>query len=331
MEECIDSTFVSSVGKFVDKFECVLADYCKVKRAIATVNGTAALHVALILAGVEKDDEVLTQPVTFVATTNSIRYIGANPVFLDIDKDTLSISPRKLALFLENNTETRGDGFTYNTSTGKRISACLPMHTFGHPGRIDEIVELCTKYNIFVVEDAAEAIGSRYKCKHVGSFGKAGVFSFNGNKTITYGGGGAIITNDDGFADKAKHITTTAKVPHPWEFNHDMVGFNYRMPNLNAALACAQMEELDDFLRIKRNIAISYEKFFNKIHVPFLKEPEYATSNYWLNAIFLSDMHERNEFLTYSNGAGVMTRPLWRLMNHLDIYCKFQSVDLETS
>ena len=249
--DAINSTYVSSVGSYVDRFEEKIAEKSGSKFAIATSNGTSALHIALLLAGVKPNDEVITQPLTFVATSNAISYTNAKCVFIDVDLDTMGMSPTKLRLFLENNTEIR-NGYAYNKVTKSKISACLPMHTFGFPCKIDKIVEICNDFNIPVVEDAAESLGSRYKEKYTGTFGKLGVYSFNGNKIITSGGGGMIITNNKKLAKLAKHMTTTVKLPHKWEYNHDMAGYNYRMPNLNAALACAQLEQLDTFINNKR-------------------------------------------------------------------------------
>lgn len=319
LNDCIDSTFVSSVGKYVDTFEGMLASYTGAKFAIATVNGTAALHVALKLVGVDEQSEVITQPLTFIATCNAISYCGATPIFVDVDKETLGLSPKSLLSFLEEYTEQKA-GQCYNKVSGKRIAAVVPMHTFGHPCRIEEIEEVCTKYNIALVEDAAESLGSFYKGQHTGTFGKVGAFSFNGNKAITTGGGGMIVTNDEALARRAKHITTTAKIPHSYEYIHDEVGYNYRMPNLNAALGCAQMEVLDVILEKKRSLALEYGAFFDKAGLDFLHEPEFSRSNYWLNAIVFSDKGERDEFLKETNESGVMTRPVWQLMPRLEMF-----------
>jgi perosamine synthetase len=328
--DVIDSTFVSSVGKYVDKFEEEIVKKSGTTYAIATSNGTSAIHIALLMAGVKQGDEVLTQSLTFVATANAINYTGAKPVFLDVDIDTMGLSPSKLHSFLENKTITK-DGVTYNKDTGAKISACLPMHTFGFPCRIDEIVAICDKFNIPVVEDAAESIGSSYKGKQTGTFGKLGVYSFNGNKTITAGGGGVIITDDEKLAKLAKHITTTAKVPHKWEFNHDMVGFNYRMPNLNAALACAQLEQLDNYIVNKRQLAKEYAEFYKNTPLNFIEENEDSYSNYWLMVLVLKDFNEREQFLEYTNKNGVMTRPIWKLMHTLDMYKECQVEEVENS
>ena len=330
LAECIDSNLVSSVGVRVTEFEQGIAAYCGAKYGVATVNGTAALHIAMVVAGVELGDEVITQALTFIATCNAISYIGAHPVFVDVDKSTFGMSPDALRRFLSINAETK-EGVAYNKSTGRRFAACVPMHTFGHPCRIDEIAEVCAEFGIPLVEDAAESLGSYYKGKHTGGFGLLGAISFNGNKIITTGGGGMIVTNDETIARKAKHITTTAKIPHPYEFVHDQVGYNYRLPNLNAALGCAQLEQIDEFVRIKRNLAARYSKFFEEKGVSFVSEPEGATSNYWLNAIVLESREERDSFLKYTNDKGVMTRPIWRMMTELEMFKDCQHDGLENS
>lgn len=329
--ETIDSTYVSSVGAFVNRFEDMMCEITGAKHAIAIVNGTNALHLALLLGGVSSEDEVISQSLTFIATANAISYIGAHPVFIDVDKDTMGLSPVALTSFLSKNAEKRDDGFTYNVNTGKKIAACVPMHTFGLPCRIDEIAHICKEWNIFLVEDSAESLGSYYKDKHTGSFGNMGTFSFNGNKTVTCGGGGALITNDDELALRAKHLSTQAKVPHSWEFVHDEIGYNYRMPNLNAALACAQLEQLNDILISKRKLANKYIEFCVLQKLTFAQEIEYAKANYWLNAIILDDINERNDFLEQSNTNGVMTRPIWELMNRLKMFKDCQTDELENS
>ncbi|SEA62250.1 aminotransferase, LLPSF_NHT_00031 family [Arachidicoccus rhizosphaerae] len=329
--ETIDSTYVSSVGAFVNKFEADLANYCGAKYAIACVNGTSALHIALLVSGVVQNDEVLTQAITFIATGNAISYIGARPVFIDVDKDTMGMSPESLKSFLEAYAEQRADGFTYNKISGKRIKACVPMHTFGLPLRIDEILNICNAWNIVLIEDAAESIGSFFKGKHTGTYGKVGTFSFNGNKTITCGGGGALITDDEYVAKELKHLTTQAKVPHPWRFRHDAVGYNYRMPNLNAALVCAQLEELDGFIENKRELALSYRNFFKNADVQFVSEIKHAKSNYWLNAICFHDRSAQEDFLKVSNDRGVMTRPIWDLMNTMPMFSDCLTDGLENS
>jgi len=330
LNECIDSTFVSSVGKFVDEFEEKIARYVGVKYAVATSNGTSALHISLLLADVDQNSEVITQPLTFVATCNAISYCGAQPIFLDVDKDTMGLSPSALKDFFENNTTIKNQQ-CINNKTGKVIKACVPMHTFGHPCRIDEIKEICDKYHIFLIEDAAESVGSIYKDKHTGTFGQIGVMSFNGNKIITSGGGGCIVTNDKALAKKAKHLTTTAKVSHKWEFNHDMAGYNYRMPNLNAALLVAQLENLDNFISRKRKLASMYEAFFSDIDCDFVKEPIGSKSNYWLNSVIFKNKQQRDKFLDETNSNGVMTRPIWTLMNKLPMFEHAQCDDLKNS
>jgi len=329
--DAIDSTFVSSVGEYVNRFERDLAAYMGVKRAVVTVNGTAALQVALRLAGVKGGDEVITQPLTFVATANAIAYNNASPVFIDVNCDTLGLCPDALEEFLDQNAKKRGKS-TFNKITGKRIAAMVPMHTFGHPCKMGRLISLAEQWNIAVVEDAAESLGSKILTRHCGTFGKAGILSFNGNKTITCGGGGAIITNDAALADRAKHLTTTAKVNHPWEYVHDEVGYNYRMPNLNAALACAQLEQLDGILADKRMLANAYNAFFSKIDwCDFFKEPDGCTSNYWLNAVITSDKKQRDDLLKTTNDSGIMTRPIWRLLNELDMYKTCQTDALENA
>ncbi len=317
--ECIDSNFVSSVGEKVCEFERRVAEFTGVKYAIATVNGTAALQVSLQLAGVVRNDEVITQALTFIATCNAVTYCGAYPVFVDVDMDTLGLSPDALQFFLENHVEMKS-GVAFNKTTGRRISACVPMHTFGIPCRINEIIRICHEFNIPVVEDAAESLGSYVNGKHTGSFGILSAVSFNGNKIVTTGGGGMILTNDEGLAVRAKHITTTSKIAHPYEFNHDEIGYNFRLPNLNAALGCAQMEMLPNILLVKNNVAKRYQEFFNNIGVPFAKALSGDISNHWLNAIVLNSYEERQAFLEFSNIEEVMTRPVWRLMTHLEMF-----------
>jgi len=349
--DCIESTFVSSVGKYVERFEEMIRDFTGTKYAIATVNGTSALHIALKLAGVGQGDLVLTQPLTFIATCNAITYCGAEPIFVDIDPETLGMSPDSLELWLSANTIIQDDAcylkevqestnlhelsqieelqesFEVNSSKFvkicglKKIAACVPMHTFGHPCKIDQIIEICNRYHIPVVEDAAESIGSYYKGKHTGTFGKLGILSFNGNKTITTGGGGMILTDDDELGPLAKHITTTAKKAHPWKFEHDMIGYNYRLPNINAALGCAQMEMLPEILKNKRNTAQIYQSYFKTIaDIEFITEPKECISNYWLNAILLKNVEEREAFLEQTNSQKVMCRPAWILMNKLKMF-----------
>jgi len=320
LNECIDTTFVSSVGKFVDRFEEDMARYTGAKKAVVCVNGTNALHMALMLSGVERDDEVLTQALTFIATCNALSYIGAHPVFLDVDVTTMGLSPEAVKEWLAKNAEVR-DGVCYNKRTGRRVKACVPMHTFGHPVRIEELLAVCEEYHIALVEDAAESIGSLYKDKHTGTFGKVGALSFNGNKTITTGGGGMLLFMDEELGKLAKHLTTQAKVPHRWEFRHDHIGYNYRMPNINAALGCAQLENIDKFIADKRQTAAAYKEYFAQVDgVEFFAEPENARSNYWLNAVLLPNREAQQEFLQYTNDQGVMTRPIWELMNRLPMF-----------
>ncbi len=330
LNDCIDSTFVSSVGKYVDRFEKDFATYVGSSYAIACVNGTAALHISLVLANVQKDDEVITQPLTFIATCNAISYIGAKPIFVDVDLDTMGLSPEFLNEFLENNCELK-DGKCINKTTSRTIKACVPMHTFGHSCKIDEIKNICDRWNIVLVEDSAESFGTFYKAKHTGTFGKFGAFSFNGNKIITSGGGGVIVTDDENLAKRAKHITTTSKIPHPYEYVHDEVGYNYRMPNINAALLVAQMENLDKFLKAKRELALKYKKFFSKNDIEFIEEPKDSTSNYWLQAVKLKDKKQRDKFLEFTNKNGVMTRPIWKLMSELKMFESCQKDDLKNS
>jgi len=334
--EAIRSSWISSTGKFVTQFEEMIADYTGAKYAVATVNGTAALHIALLLSGVKQDDEVITQPLTFIATANAISYTGAKPVFIDVDKDTMGLSPQSLKTWLEQSTIKRFNKSTnqletINKKTGKQISACIPMHTFGHPCRIDEIKTICDEYNISLIEDAAESLGSTYKGKHTGTIGLFGTLSFNGNKTITTGGGGMLITDDKELAKKAKHITTTAKVPHKWDYVHDLIGYNYRLTNLAAALGVAQMEQLPNFIKRKRILAKEYSNFFADSDIEFVTEKENTKANYWLNAIILKDRKQRDEFLEETNEAGIMTRPIWELMNRLPMFKDCQCGDLNNS
>ncbi len=327
--DCIDSNFVSSVGAKVTEFEQQIAAFTGSKFAVATVNGTAALHVALQLAGVQRGDEVISQALTFIATCNALSYAGAYPVFVDVDRDTLGLSPEALRRFLQTHAERRADG-CYNTGTGRRIAACVPMHTFGFPLRIAEVVAICDEYGIPVVEDAAESLGSYVAGRHTGTFGKLATLSFNGNKVITTGGG-MIVTDDETLARRAKHLTTTAKIPHPYEFVHDEVGYNYRLPNLNAALGCAQMERLPEMLAAKAEVARRYAAFFDGSGVRFVQPIAGATANWWLNAIVLEDEAQRDAFLAYTNAQDVMTRPIWRLMPRLAMYQHCQHDGLENS
>ena len=330
VKECIDSSFVSSIGKYVDVFEEKIAKYTGAKFAVATSNGTSALHVSLLLANVDQNDEVITQSLTFIATCNAISYCGAQPIFIDVDKDTMGLSPAALECFLKDNTTVKNKQ-CINNITGRVIKACVPMHTYGHPCKIDKIKQICDEHHIFLIEDAAESVGSKYKDKHTGTFGQLGVMSFNGNKIITSGGGGCIVTNDNILAKKAKHLTTTAKVPHKWDFNHDMVGYNYRMPNINAALLVAQLENLNYFLANKRRLAKTYEEFFKTQEYTFFKEPKLSKSNYWLNTLLLKDKKQRDEFLKETNSSNVMTRPVWIMMHKLPMFENAQCGDLTNS
>lgn len=320
LDDCIDTTFVSSVGQYVDRFEKDMAVYTGAKRAVVCVSGTNALHMAMMLAGVERDDEVLTQALTFIATCNAISYIGAHPVFLDVDRNTMGLSPDAVKEWLAKNAEIR-NGQCYNKNTNRRVKVCVPMHTFGHPVRIEELAAICAEWHIELVEDAAESIGSKYKGTHTGLFGKVGALSFNGNKTITTGGGGMLLFMDEELGALAKHLTTQAKVPHRWEFKHDHIGYNYRMPNINAALGCAQLEHLDEFIADKRNTAKAYADYFKNVDgIEFFTEPENSFSNYWLNVVILPDHDKQIEFLQGTNDNGVMTRPIWELMNRLPMF-----------
>ncbi|HDZ5417938.1 TPA: LegC family aminotransferase [Vibrio harveyi] len=317
--ETIESTFVSSVGKFVDDFERKIEAYTGTAKAVATVNGTAALHAALYMADVQRGDLVITQALTFVATCNALYHMGAEPVFVDVSPVSLGLCPKAVDAFLEENAEVTDVGCIHK-KTGRRIKAVVPMHTFGHPVELDELVAVCLKWNITLVEDAAESLGSFYKGKHTGTVGDFGAVSFNGNKIITTGGGGMVLCKTQELGARTKHVTTTAKVPHPYEFFHDEPGFNYRMPNLNAALGCAQMEVIEQYLKQKRLLAEGYNNFFKGTDFNFVTEPEYAKSNYWLNAIVCPDKESREEVLACTNGSGVMTRPIWQLMHRLPMF-----------
>lgn len=333
LEECIDSTFVSSVGPFVGKFEDMVADFVssgnpnKDLKAIACVNGTSALHLALILVGVKASDQVITQPLSFIATANAISYTGAEPLFIDVDEDSLGLSPSRLSKFLEENCQVKGD-FCYNNRTGQKISACIPMHSYGNPCRIDLIVKICSRYNIAVVEDAAESLGSFYKGKHTGTFGDIGVFSFNGNKTITTGGGGILLVKDNEVGIRAKHLSTQAKVNHPFEFYHDEIGYNYRMPNINAAIGVAQMENLDLLLKSKKLLATKYNNFFSDLGFNSIREIDDSDSNYWLNGFFAKDRNDRDRFLEYSIQKGIHCRPAWTILSNLPMFSKFQKENI---
>ena len=330
LADCIDSTFVSSVGAYVDRFEAMMCEATGARYAVATVNGTAALHLALIVAGVKDGDEVITQPLSFVATCNAIAYQRAFPVLVDVDRDTLGLSPSALSAFLDEQAERRPEG-CFNKHSGRRIAAVVPMHSFGLPARIEALVEICDAWGLPLIEDAAESLGSSVGGRHTGTFGRLGAFSFNGNKTITCGGGGCIVTDDEHLARKAKHLSTTAKLPHAWDFFHDEVGYNYRLPNLNAALACAQLEQLPAILENKRATAAAYATFCAAEGIAFLGERESTRSNYWLNAILVDPPALRNAFLEYSNGQGVMTRPVWKLMQHLPAFASAQAGPLDNA
>lgn len=333
LEECIKSTFVSSVGKFVDRFERMLEEATGAKRAIAVVNGTAALHACFTLAGVEAGDEVMSPALTFIATTNAIAYCGASPHFIDSSFATLGMDAQALGARLDAIAQRGPDG-TVNRETGRRIAAIAPMHTFGHPVDMDEIVAVARHWDIPVVEDAAESLGSTYKGHAVGSQARLAALSFNGNKIVTTGGGGAILTNDEELGRRAKHITTTAKLPHKWAFVHDEVGFNYRLPNLNAALGCAQLEQLDGFLASKRKLAAAYQRTFAGVPgVQFSREPEGTTSNYWLNAILLDETHSnlRDDVLAALNASGFGARPAWTLMHRLPMFAACPRGDLHVA
>ncbi len=321
--DAIDSTFVSSVGSYVDQFEQMMEAISQTKKAVAVVNGTAALHMALRLAGVKSGDEVITQALTFIATTNSIIYNGGSPIFIDVDLDTMGLSPKAVANFLEEFGDRRDDG-CYNKKTGRKISACLPMHTFGFPVHLDELTAVCQQWGIALVEDAAESLGSEYKGKPTGSFGVIGAYSFNGNKIVTSGGGGVIVSNDIKLGQKAKHLTTTAKIPHPYEYVHDEIGYNFRMPNINAALGCAQLEQLTTFLDDKRQLATEYAAFFKNQGIKFRVELEGTKANYWLMCLELENLKDRDLFLKETNASRLMTRPIWQLISKSNMYSHFQ-------
>lgn len=330
VKECLDTGWVSSVGKFVDRFERDLAEFTGVRYAVAVVNGTAALHICLKLAGVEPGDEVLMQSLTFVATANAVSYCNAIPHFVDIEEDTLGIDASALSDYLGKISEIRGNA-CYNRMTGRRIRALLPMHTFGHPSNLEGLLEIAKGFHLELIEDAAESLGSYYRDRHTGNFGRLAAFSFNGNKIITTGGGGAIVTNDEALAKQAKHITTTAKLPHRWRFDHDMVGFNYRMPNINAALGCAQIEQLPEFLAAKRQLFKRYrEAFSGMTGIRVLGEHEQCRSNYWLQALLLDSDHASmcDSILEASNDHGLMARPAWTPLHLLAPYAHCSHMEL---
>ena len=328
--DTIDSTFVSSVGKYVDEFETKIEQYTGAVKAVAVVNGTAALHTALYMAGVERGDLVFTQALTFVATCNVIYHLGAEPIFIDVSKTSLSLCPDALEKYL-NQYACLTDKGCVHKQTGQRIRAVMPMHTFGHPAEMDELLVICHQWQLIMVEDAAESLGSVYKDKHTGTMGEYGAISFNGNKIITTGGGGVVLCASQQSGKRVKHITTTAKVPHAYEFYHDEPGFNHRMPNLNAALGCAQMEVIDDFLASKRLLAAQYSEFFAGSDIHFVEEPCYAKSNYWLNSVICESLESRNKLLNETNDSGVMTRPVWTLMHHLPMFKNAHRGDLSYS
>jgi len=330
VQDCIDSTWVSYVGKYVDRFEVMLADFTGVKKAVAVVNGTAALQIALKLADVTPGDEVIVPALTFVATANAVAHCGAIPHFVDSEEKTLGLDPHKLKDYLRDVCKMNPDGCT-NKYTGRRIKAVVPMHVFGHPVDLDPLVDICHECKLTMIEDAAESLGSFYKSRHTGNWGKLSILSFNGNKTITTGGGGAIITNDENLAKLAKHLTTTAKIPHRWEFRHDYIAYNYRLPNINAALGCAQMEQLPGFLEKKRNLAARYSQAFQKAEgVQFFTEPPDSKSNYWLNAVLLDEanLEQRDKLLEKTNDAGIMTRPVWKLLSKLEMFKDCPCMDI---
>jgi aminotransferase in exopolysaccharide biosynthesis len=329
--DTLDSTFVSSVGKYVEDFEQHIEAYTGTTKAVATVNGTAALHTAMHMAGVEPGDLVITQALTFVATCNALYHMGAHPIFVDVSKVSLGLCPVATEAYLEKNAKLNSDGECIHKSTGQRIKALVPMHTFGHPVELDELLALCLKWKLILVEDAAESLGSFYKGKHTGTIGDFSAISFNGNKIITTGGGGMVLCRNLEAGNHTRHVTTTAKVPHPYEFYHDEPGFNYRLPNLNAALGCAQMEVLPTFLKQKRVLAEQYETLFSGSNFQYVVEPEYAQSNYWLNAIICPDTESRNALLKETNEQGVMTRPIWQLMHRLPMVKNALKGDLTVS
>lgn len=319
LNDCIDTTFVSSVGQYVDQFEQKMAEYTGAAKAVVCVNGTNALHMSLMLSGVKQGDEVITQPLTFIATANAISYCNAYPVFCDVDEETMGLSPVAVRKWLETHAEIKNNQ-CFNKNTGRKISAVVPMHTFGHPVKLNEFVSLCEEWKLALVEDAAESIGSFYDGKHTGLFGKVAALSFNGNKTITCGGGGMLLFTDKELGDRAKHLTTQAKIPHRWEFKHDEIGYNYRMPNINAALGCAQLENLEKILENKRKTAMAYKDFFTGSDIKFFDEPANCKSNFWLNAVVLQNKEAQIKFLEETNDNHVQTRPIWELMNRLEMF-----------
>lgn len=328
--QCIDSNFVSSVGKKIIEFENCIANFTNSKFAIATVNGTSALHIAISLAGVKQNDEVITQSLSFIAISNAIKYTGADPIYIDVDLDTLGLSPKSLLKFLENNCEKKPNG-TFNKFSGKRISACIPMHTFGFPCRVKEISRICKNWKIPLIEDCAESLGSYVDKSHTGSFSLISTLSFNGNKIITTGGGGMILTNNSKIAKKARHITTTAKVPHSLELKHNEIGFNYRMPNINASLGVAQIEKINEILKIKSEISKKWKDFFSSYNIKFFTPLKNDKANYWLNTLIFNSKRERDDFLIYTNKKGIQTRPAWTLISKLPMYKKNYNDGLKNS
>jgi len=326
--DCIKSGWVSSVGKYVDRFEQELADFTGVKRAVAVVNGTAALQIALKVAGVQSGDEVFMPSLTFVATANATSYLQAFPHFVDVSEKTLGLDPIKLEEYIKEIGEMKSGQLT-NKHTGRIIRAVVPMHTFGHPVDLDPLIELCERYNLVLVEDAAESLGSYYKGKHTGGFGRVSALSFNGNKIMTTGGGGAVLTNDDKLADYAKHITTTAKVPHRWAYEHDEIGYNYRMPNINAALGCAQLQKVPVFIEQKRQLTKKYMQSVSELDgVTLFNEPTNTQGNYWLQTLVLGQQHNRDAVLDLLNEQGVMSRPIWTPMDELEPFKQMPKADL---
>lgn len=331
--DCIDTNWVSTVGKYVNLFEQLISRTTGAKHAIATINGTAALHICLLLAGVQPGDEVLMQALTFVASANAVAYCNATPHFVDVNRASMGICPEKLREHLKAACEIR-DGVLHNRSTGRPIRVLMVMHTFGHPSQLDELKQICDEFRLKLVEDAAEAIGSEYNGRHVGNIGLLSALSFNGNKTITTGGGGAVLTNDDELAQRARHLTTTGKVTHIWEYYHDCIAYNYRLPNINAALGCAQLEQLGDIIMKKRVLASRYQHEFRQVgDLDFFTETKGVKSNYWLNAVMLKepDREKRNQLLDKLNADGIMVRPIWDLMNRLPMYQSCPAADLSMS
>jgi aminotransferase in exopolysaccharide biosynthesis len=328
--DTIDSTFVSSVGAYVERFEREMAAYTGSPRAVATMNGTAALHMALLLAGVTAGDLVVTQSLTFVATCNAISYCGAEPVFVDVDRRNLGMSATALEDWLCEYAILDDSGVCRTKLDAKAVRACLPMHTFGHPADVDKLIDVCSRWKLPLVEDAAESLGSYYKGRHTGTLGMLGTLSFNGNKVVTTGGGGMVLANEE-IGTRAKYLTTTAKRPHPYEFVHDELGYNYRMPNINAALGCAQIEKLDRFIEFKRALAERYAQHLKGSSLHFVLEPENCRSNYWLNAVICGDRAERDALLQETNDRQVMTRPIWTLMNRLPMYASCRKGELRNA